>query len=168
MVREKRRPVDEKKRFFSARLLEKFHDPMNLAGSGPSVHFREFTSELVPVALHQTAHHKNLPKPPFLLSFRDPEDRPDGLLDGGLDESACVDHGDVRLLQISHKSVFLLRKPPQDVLAVHQIFGTSQADDTDFFFCFQKLELFLDFLGESMQNFFQGNTCHVIRLGFLT
>ena len=121
---------------FPPALLEKFRDPVDLPGAGPPIHFRHFPPQFVPIPLHKAAHHKKLLKLSFPLFFGHFEYGVDGFFNCRLDESARVDDRDIRFFQCPGERVSLLRQPPQDVLAVDQVFGAAQANDADSWFSF--------------------------------
>jgi hypothetical protein len=82
MVRKKSGPVDEKGGPFWFALPEELRDPMDLAGTGPSVHLGHLFLQFIAVALHKTADHIKLAQPACLLSFSDMEDGADRFFNG--------------------------------------------------------------------------------------
>jgi len=108
MIREKHGSVDEEGRTVGTALLEKFRDPMDFAGTSPSIYLGHFLPQFVSEPLHKTADDIKLTQLAFPFSFRHFEDGPDRFFDGRLDEPASVDHRDVRFLKRPYDRIFLL------------------------------------------------------------
>jgi hypothetical protein len=108
VVRKKRGSVDEEGRLYAPALLKKFRDPMDFPGTGPPIHLGHFLFQFVPVPLHKAADDIEPAQLPFSFSLRHFEYGANSFFNGRPEKPASVDDGNVRLLQFSHKRIFLL------------------------------------------------------------
>src|ERR1039458_3283270 len=110
-------------------------DTFQLVGADEGIHFGEFGADIAAEPLHQAAGDDQFPGAADFLVLGHLQDGVDGLLFGGVDETARVDHEDVGLIGMGGEFV-----PSGDELTHHdftidEVFGTAQTDETDFQAC---------------------------------
>ena len=112
--------------------LRRVHDALIAACSAQRVDLGQLGLHFVRVALHQAAGDDQTLHFADLLVLRRVEDGLDGLALGGLDEPAGVDHAHVGLGHVLGDFPARRAQQGEHVLAVHQIFGAAERDESYF------------------------------------
>ncbi len=107
--------------------------PADLADAGDlrraddGVGFGKFLPQFILVALREAAGNHEGAAFPLLLHLRGLEDGPDGLLLGGLDESAGVHHDDLGFLPVRGQLEPRAGEHAHHLLGIHLVLGAAQA-----------------------------------------
>ncbi len=107
-------------------------DAVELVGADEGIHLGHLFADVAAVALDQASGDDQLLRAADFLVFGHFEDGIDGLLLSRIDEAAGVDHKHVGLVRMRRELVAARHKLAHHDLAIYQIFGTAQADKTDF------------------------------------
>ena len=110
-------------------------DLLQLAGADHGVNFRNVLLDFVAIALDQASGDDQLLRFAGDLVLRHFEDRVHRLLLGGVDERAGVDHDDVGVFGAGGDLGAALREQAHHDFAVHQVLGTTEADEANFLGC---------------------------------
>ena len=111
------------------------HDAFQLVGADEGVDFGHFLADIAAIAFHQAAGDDQLFGAADLLVLGHLEDGVHGLLLGGVDEAARVDHQDIGLIGMRRELVALGDELAHHDFAIDEVFGTAQTDKTDFQAC---------------------------------
>ncbi len=112
--------------------LDGFEDPLDFTRSDHCIHFRYLLQDVIPKALDEASSDNQLFHRSKLLVLCHLQNRLDGLLLRRLDEAARIDDQDVRLIRPRSDLIAAPRENAHHHLAVHEVFGTTQADESDF------------------------------------
>ncbi len=108
------------------------HDIVELVGADDGIHFGEFLEDVAAVPLHQATRHDQAAGAAGFLVRGHLQDGIDGLLLGRVDEAAGVDHQHVGVAGMRRQLVAAGHQLAHHDFAIDEVFGTTQADETDF------------------------------------
>ena len=107
-------------------------DFLDFAGADHGVNFRDLLADVVAIAFDHAAGDDQFLRAPEFFVFGHFQDRVHGLFLRGLDEAAGVDDEHVGLARARREFVAGARKNAHHHLAIHEVLGASQADESNF------------------------------------
>ena len=109
-----------------------FDDAFDFPGTHDGVHFRNLFQNLLAEALHQASGNNQFLSGAEFLVLSHFQNRVDGFFLRGFNKTAGVDHEDLRIIGARREFVAFAGKNAHHHLAVDEVFGAAQGDETDF------------------------------------